>query len=54
MAQVDERHEHDPIRVNHTLETDDDGRPARWLWHVECYGCGEILDDEDPTGRAAA
>jgi len=44
MVEVDEGHEHDPVRVVDDLELDGAGRPAKWLWHLECHRCGEVLD----------
>lgn len=38
-VEVVDAHEHEPIRVVDDLETDEYRRPARWLWHVECYRC---------------
>jgi hypothetical protein len=34
---------HDPIVVYDDLRIDKDGRPAAWLYHVECYVCGQVL-----------
>ncbi len=46
--------EHDPIRVVNDLVMDQAGRPERWLWHVECYRCGEVLDVEVQLAAGAA
>jgi hypothetical protein len=37
-------HEHDPIVVIDDLRLDEHGQPAAWLYHVECYHCGQVLD----------
>jgi hypothetical protein len=36
-------HEEDPVIVYDDLEIDQQGRPARWRWHVECIRCGQPL-----------
>ena len=40
---AEDGHEEDPIIVYDDLEVDEHGRPARWLWHVECIRCGQPL-----------
>ena len=37
-------HQHHPLRVVDDLELDEGGRPAKWLWHLECRTCGQPLD----------
>jgi hypothetical protein len=32
---------HDPIVVYDDLRLDDNGQPAAWLYHIECYDCGQ-------------
>ncbi len=48
MAQVAEQHEHDPIVVIDDQRVDERGRPVAWLWHVECFHCGQSLPDVQP------
>jgi hypothetical protein len=42
-------HQHHPTRVVHDLELDEQGRPAKWLWHLECRTCGQPLDHDLTT-----
>lgn len=44
-------HEHHPIRVVDDLELDEGGRPAKWLWHLECRTCGRPLDHDLDAAR---
>jgi hypothetical protein len=44
MVEVAEQHEHDPIRVIDDLRLGQDGKPECWLWHLECYDCGQTVD----------
>jgi hypothetical protein len=51
VVEVAEQHEHDPIRVVYDLQLDEDGKPECWLWHLECYSCGQLLDDDHEEER---
>ena len=39
MAEV-AAHQHEPIVVYDDLRIDEHGRPAAWLYHLECLTCG--------------
>jgi len=54
MSTLHAAHQHHPIRVVDDLELDERGRPARWLWHLECRTCGRPLDHDLGSADQAA